>query len=82
MTLELLDTHLSGSQFLVGATYGIADIANYAYVHVAPEAGYELREYPAVQAWLARVEAQPRFRNDLVPLPETARPGRGLSIYG
>jgi glutathione S-transferase len=37
----------------------IADVALYAYTHVAPEGGFELDRFPAVQAWLARVAAQP-----------------------
>jgi glutathione S-transferase len=81
-TLEMLDHHLAAAGFLAGETYTIADIANYSYVHVAGEAGYELRDYHAVNAWLRRIERQRGFHNDLAPLPSTARPGRGLSIYG
>ena len=47
------------AQFLVGERYTIADIALYAYTHVAPEGGFELERYPAIRAWLARVAAQP-----------------------
>jgi len=79
-TLTALDLHLRTRDFLVDA-YSIADIAVYAYTHVAPEAGYELAAYPAVERWLARVEAQPRFANDLVPYPENARLGASRSIY-
>ncbi len=57
--LEALERHLSGRLFLVGDRYSIADIALYAYTHVAGEAGLELRPYPAIGAWLARVAAQP-----------------------
>ena len=45
--------------FLVGERYSIADIAVYAYVHVAGEAGFDLDEYPAVRDWIERVEALP-----------------------
>ena len=79
-TLTALDLHLRTRDFLVDA-YSIADIAVYAYTHVAPEAGYELAAYPAVERWLARVEAQPRFVNDLVSYPENARLGASRSIY-
>ena len=79
-TLTALDLHLRTRDFLVDA-YSIADIAVYAYTHVAPEAGYELAAYPAVERWLARVEAQPRFVNDLVTYPENARLGASRSIY-
>ena len=53
----------------------------YAYAHTAPEAGLALGAFPAVQAWVARVEAQPGFVNDLEPYPPNARPGAGRSIY-
>jgi glutathione S-transferase len=78
--LAALDRHLHARDFLVD-TYSIADIAVYAYTHVAPEAGYELAAYPAVERWLERVEEQPRFVNDLAPYPENARPGASTSIY-
>jgi len=79
--LRLLDDHLQTQPFLVGGAYTIADIATYAYTHVAPEAGLELGPYPALRAWLDRVEAQPRYMNDLEPYPENARPGAGRSVY-
>ena len=46
-------------EFLVAERYTIADIALYAYTHVAPEGGFELDAYPAINAWLERVAAQP-----------------------
>jgi glutathione S-transferase len=57
--LAALERHLSDRDFLVGGRYSIADIALFAYTHVAPEAGFSLQPYPAVQAWLARVAAAP-----------------------
>ena len=51
--------HLDGREFLVGDAYSIADIALYAYTHVAPEGGFSLQPYPAVEAWLARVADHP-----------------------
>ena len=80
-TLRLLDEHFRVHSFLVGDTYTVADIATYAYTHVAPEAGLSMSPYPAVQAWLSRVEQQPGYMNDLEPYPENARPGAGASIY-
>lgn len=59
--LKLMNQHLSGRSFFVGETYSIADIALYAYTSVADQGGFHLSEYPAVQAWLARVTAQPGF---------------------
>ena len=57
--LRAMEAHLTGREFLVGERYSIADIALYAYTHVAPEGGFELGPYPAVNAWLERVAAQP-----------------------
>lgn len=57
--LAAMDEHLTGRSFLVGERYTVADIALYAYTHVAEEGGFALSRYPAVQAWLARVAAQP-----------------------
>jgi glutathione S-transferase len=79
--LEMLQDHLDGRRFLVGDACSIADLANFAYSHVAADAGYELDSYPAVAAWLERVSALPRFIDDLVPYPENARAGASLSIY-
>ena len=80
--LALLDQRLSEHDFLAADRYTIADISNYAYGHVAAEAGLDLDRYPAVQAWLARVAAHPGYMNDLEPYPENARPGAGRSVYG
>lgn len=79
--LGILDEHLRERDFLVADAYSIADIAVYAYVHVAHEAGYELTRWPNVQSWLQRVSEQPGYVNDLQPYPENARPGSGRSMY-
>jgi glutathione S-transferase len=79
--LETLEGRLEGRRFLVGDRCSIADVSNYAYTHVAPDAGYDLDLYPAVSRWLELVEAEPGFVNDLVPYPENARPGNSKSIY-
>jgi glutathione S-transferase len=57
--LAALERHLATRSYLVGDRLSIADIALYGYVHVADEGGFELARYPAVQAWLARVAAEP-----------------------
>jgi glutathione S-transferase len=57
--LRAMEGHLAEREFLVAERYTIADIALYAYTHVAPEGGFDLEPYPAINAWLARVEAQP-----------------------
>jgi len=58
--LDVMERHLSTRTFFVGEAYSIADIALYAYTHVAHEGGFDLAPFPAVRAWLARVAAQPR----------------------
>ena len=68
--LEALERRLSQAPFAAGDGYTIADMALYAYVHVAPEAGFELS--PAVREWLGRVEAQPGFVEDLEPFPSSS----------
>jgi glutathione S-transferase len=63
--LKLMDAHLEGRGWFVGDSVSLADIALYAYTHVAEEGGgYRLADYPNVTAWLARVAALP----DSVPI--------------
>jgi glutathione S-transferase len=79
--LRMLNDRLEKKDFLAGDTYSIADIALFAYVHVAHEAGFELSEYPAVQEWIARVEGTPGYMNDLEPYPPNSMAGQSRSIY-
>jgi glutathione S-transferase len=79
--LGILERHLAGRGLVVGDRPSIADVSLYAYAHVAGEAGLDLETYPAIRAWLARVEALDGFANDLEPYPDNARPGRGRSTY-
>ncbi|HEX6204356.1 MAG TPA: glutathione S-transferase family protein [Solirubrobacterales bacterium] len=57
--LKVMERHLREREFFVGERFTIADIALFAYTHVAGEAGFDLEPLPAVRAWLDRVEAQP-----------------------
>jgi glutathione S-transferase len=57
--LAVMEAHLTSRQFFVAERYTIADIALFAYTHVAPEGGHDLAPFPCVRAWLARVAAQP-----------------------
>jgi glutathione S-transferase len=57
--LDAMERHLDGRTFLVGERYTLADVALYAYTHVAHEGGFELAGYPAIGAWLDRVAVQP-----------------------
>ena len=79
--LEAMQAHLASTPFFVGGRYSIADIALYAYTHVAADAELDLNPYPAVAEWIERVEATPRFVNDLEPYPPNARAGAGHSMY-
>ena len=56
--LKLMDEHLENRTFFVAESYSIADIALYAYTHVADEGGFPLEPYPNIQQWLTRVAAQ------------------------
>jgi glutathione S-transferase len=57
--LGVMERHLSGRRHFVGERFSIADIALYAYTHVADEGGFDLAPFPAVRAWIARVAAEP-----------------------
>jgi glutathione S-transferase len=57
--LAAMEEHLDRRQWLAGGGMSIADIALYAYTHVADEAGFSLGPYPAVRAWLERVADEP-----------------------
>jgi glutathione S-transferase len=59
--LDVMERHLGGGEreYFVGEHLTIADLALYAYTHVAPEGGFDLEPYPAVRRWLERVAAQP-----------------------
>jgi len=59
--LGVMEQQLARTPFLAGDGYTIADIALYAYTHVAHQGHYSLEAYPAVRRWLARVEGQPGF---------------------
>ena len=66
----LVEQHLAGRQWLVGAAPTLADVAMYSYTAVAPEGRCSLELYPQLRSWLARVEALPGF----VPMPRAPLP--------
>ena len=78
---ELLDDHLTAREFFVADRYTIADIAIYGYTHLAHEAGLDLTPFRRLRAWLARVESQPGYIEDVEPYGANAAPGAGSSIY-
>jgi glutathione S-transferase len=57
--LGVMEQHLTERDWFVGTAYSIADIALYAYTHVAPEGGFDLGPFPAIRAWMDRVAAEP-----------------------
>jgi glutathione S-transferase len=59
--LDTMERHLAGRSFLVGERYTVADIALYAYTHVAHEGGFDLAPYPNIRGWCDRVSSQPRW---------------------
>jgi len=59
--LALMDEHLAARDFLVGTHLTLADVALYAYTHVADQGGFEVGAYPNVRKWLERVTAQPGY---------------------
>jgi glutathione S-transferase len=58
--LDAMERHLDGRVYLVGDRFSLADIALYAYTHVADEGGFDLAPYSAIRRWLDRVAAEPR----------------------
>ncbi|NKB43102.1 MAG: glutathione S-transferase [Alphaproteobacteria bacterium] len=65
---DVLELHLTGRAWLADANPTIADVAGYSYIAHAPEGDVSLKPYPAVRAWLARIEALPGF----IPMQKTA----------
>ena len=57
--LDIMEKHLARNDFFVGGSFGLADIALYAYTHVAHEGEFDLSKYPGIKAWMGRVTAQP-----------------------
>jgi glutathione S-transferase len=59
--LDVMEGRLEKNDFFVDGDYSLADIALYAYTHTADEGGFDLDGYPAVRAWLSRVEGTPGY---------------------
>jgi len=59
--LALMDEHLAARPYFVGESSTLADIALYAYTHVAEGGGFRLGDYPNVSAWLDRIATQPGY---------------------
>jgi len=61
--LDVMEKHLSSNNFFVGDKYSIADIALYAYTHVAEEGKFDLSRHHKIRNWLNRIEAQENYVN-------------------
>lgn len=59
--LDIMEQQLSEHDWIANDRYSIADIALYAYTHVAHEGGFALDEYPAIRDWIGRIEARPGY---------------------
>ena len=59
--LRIMEQRLVDNDWLAGSAYSVADIALYAYTHVAHEGGFDLAPYPGIGAWLKRVAATPGY---------------------
>jgi glutathione S-transferase len=68
--LAVMEKRLKDHPFLVGDRYTIADIALFAYTHVAEEGGFSLEKFPGIQAWIERVQAQPQH----IPITSSGQP--------
>ena len=58
--LKIMEGHLANNDFFVG-DYSIADIALFAYTHVAGEGGFALDDFPKIRGWIARVKSLPKY---------------------
>lgn len=71
--LVFMEQHLADRTWLATDHVSIADLACWAYVAHAPEGGISLDPYPAIRAWIARVEALPKFKAiPKLPLPQSS----------
>ena len=64
--LDIMETHLEAHDWFGNDAITIADIALYAYTHVADEGGYDLSPYGAIRTWFERIEASP----DYIPISQ------------
>lgn len=73
-SLGIMEKHLAKSGFFAGTHYSIADIALYAYTHLAHECDFDLSRFPAIRDWLARVAGEPHHVTmDFAPLAVAAK---------
>lgn len=59
--LQIMEEQLQKTPYLVGEELTTADVSLYGYTHVAHEGGFNLKEYPAIQKWINRIQAHPKY---------------------
>lgn len=59
--LSIMEQQLSNGDYFVNNQLTTADIALFAYTHVADEGGFDLTQYPAIKRWIKRIESQPNY---------------------
>lgn len=70
---SVMEAVLAGQAFIAASHPTIADVAHYSYTAHAPEGGVSLEPYPAIRAWLSRIEALPGFvAMQRSPIPQAA----------
>jgi len=74
--LDVMERHLGTAHWFSGASYGVADIALFAYTHCAGDGGFDLSRWPAVRCWIERV----RNTTGFVPMDPLAEENRALLI--
>ncbi len=65
--LAIMEQQLLRHPFVAGDNYNIADIALFAYTHVADEGGFDLVDYAAIREWIAGIKGRPNY----VPMTKT-----------
>ena len=75
--LQVMEDHLKTHDYFAANQLTVADIALYGYTHVAEQCDYDLSDFPAIRAWLRRIEQEPRFvaMDGSRPALEPARTG-------
>ncbi len=58
--LGVMEHQLGKGDYICGDTFNIADIALFAYTHVASEGGFDLDEFPNIRSWIGRIQSRPR----------------------
>ncbi|MGX9429769.1 MULTISPECIES: glutathione S-transferase family protein [Bradyrhizobium] len=59
--LQVMENHLKIARFFAADQLTVADIALYGYTHLADRCDFDLVTFPAIRAWLRRVEQVPGF---------------------